>query len=109
MKFFFAIIAFAIAVALSTIADVYLKKSQLSNYKFIVLGIVLYAAGALPVAFAFKVVDFSLVFFIWQAIAIILGLGLGMALFHEQFSLLKFAAFIAALVALFLSYLASKG
>ena len=108
MKYLIATLSVAIAVILATIADVYLKKSQLSNYKYILVGIVLYALGALPVAVAFKTVDFSLVFFIWEALAIILGLGLGIIIFKEHFSALKVGAFVAALVSLALCYFASK-
>jgi multidrug transporter EmrE-like cation transporter len=107
MKFFIALIAVAIGVVLSTVADVYLKESKFSNFNFIILGIILYALGALPVALAFKYVDFSVVFFIWEAMATILGVGLGIVLFKEHFSYLKFAAFASAMLALILSYIAS--
>lgn len=108
MKFFVSVIAVAFAVVLSTIADVFLKKSQLSNFNYVCLGVLFYALGALPVALAFKLVDFSLVFFIWEVIAVILGLGLGIFLFKEQFSVLKFVVLISAIITLVLSYIAYK-
>jgi|GEM_PF-3480212 len=108
MKFLLPIFFVAVAVVISTIADVFLKKSQLQNHLFILLGVVLYAIAALPVAAAFKLIDFSVVFFIWEAVAIILALILGTAIFKESFSALKFSAFVFALISLVFSYLASK-
>lgn len=108
MKPLLPIIFIGAAVVLSTVADVLLKKSQLQNYSYIAIGVLLYALGALPVAAAFKVIDFSVVFFIWEAFAVILGLVLGIVLFKEGVSLLKFGAFFFALVSLALSYAASR-
>ena len=108
MKFLLPIFLVAVAVVISTIADILLKKSQLQNHSLVLLGAVLYAVAALPVAAAFKLIDFSLVFFIWEAVAIILGLVLGIVMFKESFSVLKFSAFVFALTSLVLSYLGSK-
>lgn len=107
MKIFIAIISVAVAVLLSTFADIYLKKSHFSNYKYFIIGAILYAVGAIPVALAFKIVDFSLVFFIWEAFAILLGLVLGIMLFKENLSVLKILAFSTALISLLFSYLSS--
>lgn len=108
MKFLIPIILVSIAVAISTWADVLFKKSQFANVGYVFWGIILYAIGAIPVALAFKFIDFSLVFFIWEGIAIILGLSLGLIIFKEGFSILKFAAFASAFMTLIFSYFASK-
>jgi multidrug transporter EmrE-like cation transporter len=109
MKFIFALLAVSIAVAISTVADVFLKKSQLSNYNYVIVGILLYALGAVPVSVGFKLVDFSVVFFIWQAVSVALGLSIGILLFKEDFSWLKVVAFTLSLLAITFSYLATKG
>lgn len=108
MKHTVPILFVSLAVVLSTIADVFLKKSQMQNYSQISIGVLLYALGALPVAAAFKLIDFSLVFFIWEAVAIILGVTLGIIIFREDFSWFKFGAFFFAAISLVLSYLASS-
>ncbi len=108
MKFFFAILAISIAVAVSSVADIYLKKSQLTNTNYILIGMMLYAVAAPAVAIGFKIVDFSVVFFIWEAVAIVLGLSFGIVFFKEELSVLKVAAFVFTLIALVFSYLSSK-
>lgn len=108
MKFIYALGAIALAVVISTVADVFLKKSDLSNANYLVLGILLYAIAAPAVAIGFNLVDFSVVFFIWEAVAIVLGLALGIIMFGEQLSLLKFLAFASSFLAVIFSYYASK-
>lgn len=107
MKIFVAIVAVAVAVLLSTVADVCLKESHLTNVKYLTIGIILYALGAVPIALAFGIVDFSLIFFIWEAFAVLSGVVLGIILFKENFSILKTLACTTALVSLLFSYLAS--
>lgn len=108
MKPFIPFLLVALGVVLATIADVFLKKSHMDSVPYLAVGIVLYAIGALPIAAAFRVMDFSVVFFVWEGVAILLGLVLGIMLFKEQFSLLKVAAFLSASLALVFSYLASR-
>jgi multidrug transporter EmrE-like cation transporter len=98
----------AAGVVLATIADVFLKKSGLTHPFYLTVGIGLYALGAFPIAVAFKLIDFSIVFFAWEGIAILLGLALGVLVFQEHLSGLKIAAFGAASLALVLSYLAAR-
>lgn len=107
MKPIIAIISVALAVLLSTVADVYLKKSHLTNFRYLIIGIILYAVAALPIALAFKIVDFSLVFFLWEAFAILLGVILGIIIFKENFSIFKTLACTTALISLLFSYLAA--
>lgn len=98
----------ATGVVIATIADVFLKKSGLTNPLYLTAGMVLYALGALPIAAAFKLIDFSLVFFAFEGFAILLALSLGVLVFQEHLSALKISAFVAALLTLLLSYLASQ-
>ena len=97
----------ALAVLVSTVADVYLKKSNLENYSYLTWGVLLYALAALPVAFAFRTIDFSVVFFIWEALAIILAVVFGIAIFGETLSWQKCAAFFFSALALVFSYLST--
>lgn len=108
MKFFYAVLAVTIAVVISSIADIYLKKSHLTNLNYIIIGTILYAIAAPAVAVGFKIVDFSIVFFIWEAVAIVLGISLGVIFFKEELSIMKIAAFSFSIVALIFSYLSSK-
>lgn len=108
MKFILALTTITVAVIISSVADVFLKKSELTHLSYIILGTVLYAAAAPIIAISFKAVDFSLVFFIWEAVAIVTGITLGIIFFKENLSLYKFAAFFFSFVALYFSYLASR-
>jgi len=108
MKPFVLFLFVAIGVILATVADVFLKKSNLEHAPYLAVGIFLYAIGALPIAAAFRMTDFSMVFFVFEGVAILLGLALGVILFKEHLSLLKVAAFLSASLALMFSYLASR-
>jgi multidrug transporter EmrE-like cation transporter len=48
-----------IGVAFSMVGDVFLKKSHTTDYKLFALGLFFYALGAVPVAFAFKRIEFG--------------------------------------------------
>lgn len=108
MKFFYLAVAIAVAVGFSSLADVYLKKSHFTFGTAMLVGVLFYALAAPPAAIAFKLVDFSLVFIIWEALAIIAGITLGIVIFHESISLMKVAAIASSFVALLFSYLATK-
>lgn len=97
----------ALAVIVSTIADVYLKKFNADNPTYLLWGVLLYASAAFPVALAFRIIDFSVMFFIWEALAIILGVVLGIAIFDETISWQKSAALIFSVLALVFSYLST--
>lgn len=107
MKFFYALVVITIAVAISSLADIYLKKSELSFGNYMIWGIVLYAIAAPIVAVGFKLVDFSVIFFIWEAVAIMLGITLGVFIFHEKLSIMKYFALFFSFIALIFSYLSS--
>ncbi len=84
--------------------DVFLKKSQLYNYKLLVLGLVLYACGVIPVAIVFRKIDFGSVFLIWEALTVIMAMGIASFYFNEGFTVYKGLALLFALGALYFSY-----
>jgi len=108
MRYFYLAFAIAVAVGFSSLADVFLKKSHFTLGSAMLLGVLFYALAAPPAAIAFKLVDFSIVFIIWEALAIAMGITLGIVVFHESLSVIKIAAIGASFVTLFLSYLATK-
>lgn len=91
-------------VGLSMIGDILLKKSQTSDYKLFALGLFFYALGAIPVAFAFKKIEFGSVFLLWEAVTVIAALIIATWLFKENFSFYKCIALILALGAAYFSY-----
>ncbi len=66
---------------------------------------VFYALGALPVAFAFKKLQFGTVFLIWEAFSVIIALILAGFLFHEPLTAYKIIALLLAIGALCFSYM----
>lgn len=103
-KAFISLILILSGVAVSMLGDVYLKKSEVYNYKLLILGTLLYAFGAIPVAFAFKKIDFGSVFLIWEATTVISALVIASLVFKEHFSVYKCIALFLALGAAYFSY-----
>jgi multidrug transporter EmrE-like cation transporter len=91
-------------VAFSIGGDVFLKKSQLHNGWFMAVGIILYACGAIPVAVAFKKLQFGSMFLIWEAVTVISALLVANWLFKEAFTPSKSVALLLAIGALYFSY-----
>ncbi len=100
----FPMLAVAIGVSLAALADVFLKKSGFHPGVGIVVGLVLYALVAFPVAYAFKYISFGSLFIIWEAADVFLGVILGTVLFHEALSLQRLVAMALALGAMWLGY-----
>ncbi len=84
--------------------DVFLKKSQLANHWYLILGLFLYACGVIPVAIVFRKIDFGSVFLIWEALTVMLAMIIASLYFKESFTLYKGLALIFALSALYFSY-----
>lgn len=103
-KILSSLILIVAGVALSMVGDVFLKKSHTENYKLFAAGVFFYALGALPVAFAFKKIEFGSVFLIWEAATIILALAIAALYFKEDFSVYKLIALALALGAAYFSY-----
>jgi len=91
-------------VILTVIADVFLKKSAAHNVGFWLLGLLLYAFVAIPVAFAFRMTGFGNLFLIWEAVTVVAGIIVATVLFEEAFTIQKFAALILVIAGLVLSY-----
>ena len=108
MRIFFLSVLIPIGVALTVIADVFLKKSNLSDWRYIAIGFVLYGLVALPVAAAFRFTEFGVLFMVWEVGTVAFGLFVGTVVFREPFTALKLMAFILAMGALGLNYLASR-
>lgn len=85
------------------VADIFLKKSDFYNYKFLIYGFVLYGMATIPVALAFKRMDFGSVFIAWESITVISALIIASLLFKESFSVYKVSALILAIAAIYLS------
>lgn len=99
----YSIFLITIGVILSTIGDVFLKKSHLNNWWFFGAGILFYALGVVPVAVVFKKIDFGSVFLIWEAITVIIALLVANLYFNETFTVYKALALLFALCALYFS------
>ncbi len=108
MQFLQTITLLVVGVGVTLLADVFLKKSELSTVSLLSIGAFLYALVAIPVAAAFKFNQFSIVILLWQAVIVSIGLLLGWLIFKEPLTPLKIAAFGAALLTVLLSYLASR-
>lgn len=104
MKFLSSFVWIAVGVVFTMAGDVFLKKSQLYNYKYFALGLLLYACGVIPVAIVFRKIDFGSVFLIWEALTIILAMAIASFYFKEDFTLYKGLALLFALAALYFSY-----
>lgn len=62
MRYFLFALFIAAAVGIEVVADIFLKKSGLTNYRYIIIGILLYAVIGIPVALAFNYSDFGALF-----------------------------------------------
>ena len=103
-KIFISFLLIVGGVALSMVGDVFLKKSHTTDYKLFALGLFFYALGAIPVAFAFKKIEFGSVFLIWEAVTVIAALAIATLLFKEDLSNYKLIALLLALGAAYFSY-----
>lgn len=104
MKFLSTFFWLAIGVSFTMAGDVFLKKSGLHNYGYLALGIFLYACGVIPVAIIFTRMEFGSVFLAWEALTVILALGIAGFYFDEPLTVYKGLALAFALGALYFSY-----
>lgn len=93
-----------VGTGLSVIADIFLKKSNLNDYRYLIIGALFYTATALPVAVVFKYMDFGKLFLIWEAVFVLLGIAVATWYYREPFTVYRLIALILALGALFFSY-----
>lgn len=104
MKFLYSFLLITLGVGFSMIADVFLKKSNASNIKFLILGFIFYGLATVPVAFAFKFIQFGPVFLIWEAITVISALTIASLIFNESMTVYKSVALVFAIAAIFFAY-----
>src|ERR1700733_2342292 len=102
MKILLVSFLVALGVCLTIVADIFLKKSNGTDWKFILIGILLYGAIGIPVAIAFKFTEFGTLFLAWEAAAVVLGIIVASIYYKEPFTVYRGAAFILALLALWL-------
>lgn len=103
-KFLKSFLIIFLGVGLTMAGDVFLKKSVLEGNWYMVLGLLLYTCGIIPVVVAFKMVDFGSVFLIWEALTVILALLFATLYFKETFTLYKGLAMVFAVLSLYFSY-----
>ena len=89
----------------SIVGDIFLKRSEFQNLELLGFGVLFYALGAIPVAFAFRKLQFGTVFLVWEAFSVIIALIIANVLFNEPLSIYKYIALFLAVGALCFSYL----
>jgi len=104
MKFVLLVFLVLGGVLLTVLADTFLKKSGGQNLGLLVLGLVLYASVAYPVALAFRLTDFGELFLIWEAATVIVGIAIATLVFRESLSFHRVVAVVLVVAALILSY-----
>ncbi len=109
MKFTNIMALLFVGAVLTVVGDAFLKKSNgLQNLSQFSIGLLIYALVAAPIALAFKYIEFSIVFLIWEALNVCIAVLAGYFYFHESFTVLKTLALISALATMTLSYFANK-
>jgi multidrug transporter EmrE-like cation transporter len=104
MKLAVLTLTIGIGVALTVLADIFLKKSGWSNWYWIAAGAFVYAVAAIFVADAFHYTEFGRVFLVWEIIAVILGMLVAGVYYKEPFTIYRFVALILAFAAIYFSY-----
>ena len=109
MKFLHIFALLFVGVCITVLGDVFLKKSNgAQNLMPLLMGAVFYAVVAVPVAFAFKNSEFGIIFFLWEAMIIMVATMVSYFYFHESFTIFKTLALFSALVTIVLSYFAGR-
>ncbi len=91
-------------VTLTIVADILLKKSGWSDWRYVVAGFLVYGLIAIPVAVVFKYTEFGQLFLVWEAVAVIFGLIVASWYFKEPFTAYRLVALLLVLSALYFSY-----
>ena len=104
-RFLLFYLVLAAAIAVEIVADATLKQSVNGNFLYLFFaGMILYGLTAFPVAYLFKRTDFEIVFMVWEAFGVILGLGVAAFYFGETITVQKVLALICAFGAMIFSY-----
>ena len=105
MRLFSLSLLILCGVILTVIADVFLKRSvdHGINTVFLLLGLVLYASVAFPVALAFRMIEFGELFLVWEAVTVGMGVFIATVVFKEPLTVHRLVAFVLVIAALILS------
>lgn len=104
MKFILLSVLVLGGVLLTVLADVCLKRSGGHGSGFLILGLILYASVAYPVALAFRLTEFGELFLIWEAATVVVGITIATLVFQEDLTFQRVLAVIFVIAALILSY-----
>src|SRR5579872_4864280 len=91
------VVLFAVSIALA--GDVFFKKASGVPW----LGFLLYAASGLPIWYSYRIASWMQIGVLWQALAIVMTIGVGVLVFGEVLSWRKIAAFGLALISAWLA------
>jgi multidrug transporter EmrE-like cation transporter len=105
MKLFVFFTLVFLGVAITLVADIYLKRSGFANPADLMLGAVLYGTVAIPVAAAFRYSQFGAIFVVWEAFMIIVGIAVATVYFNETFTIQRLLSVSLAVLALLLTYI----
>lgn len=94
-----ALLLVSIGIVMGVIADVFLKKSQIVDWR-LTLGGLLYGLAAVPVWMAYKRASFAWIAIAWQALSLSLSLFVGLTIFGETLTPKRLAALAFALAAI---------
>jgi hypothetical protein len=87
----------SLQVAMSIVADVYLKRHQLWP------GVLIYGLCAIPAYFMFKVTMFGQAWVLWSVVGVVLGVMVATLCYSEPLTARRVASCILAITALILS------
>src|SRR5438132_901610 len=99
-KFIIFYLILGVAIGVEILADVFLKKSTNGHLYWFFIGMLMYGLTAFPVVYLFEKADFEIVFMIWEAFGVVLGLVIATLYFGESFTMHKTWALIFAMAAL---------
>jgi multidrug transporter EmrE-like cation transporter len=104
MKVFILAVLILTGVGMTLAADIFLKRSGLTRVPDLLVGAALYGSVAIPVAAAFRLSEFGVLFVVWEAVMIVVGVAVATVFYNEAFTIHRCLAVAFAILALLLSY-----
>jgi len=93
----------SLGVSLTLAGDVFLKRSNgAQSVPNLLLGLLFYSLGCIPVIFIFRMVQFGQVFIAWEALTVVLAVLIGRAFFGEAITTSRLIAVMLVVGALVL-------
>lgn len=106
MNWIYNIVIVFIVTASAIVGDIFLKNATTSegsrHFLNIAAGVVIYAVVAFGFYYMYKLMEFSVTGVMYAVITILLSVGIGAVLFHEQISIYEWVGIGLALVSVFL-------